>query len=494
VTCSKDVALRRSETEVLVRDSTNNEQWGPSGSDMRQIADLTYSPTDYTEIMTTLWERLEDSGKNWRHVYKGLLVIDYLLKNGSERVVQECKFRSLAIKTLGEFQYIDEDEKDQGLSVRQRAKAIMELLNDEKRLNAERQTASKNREKFGQAISSEQGFQQSHVYARGTGRSMHSTSSADRYGGGDRYGGSPYSGSSAGPSSGGGGHMRGDESSSEEEERVARRPSKRTSAAPASGAASRKTESAPDLIGFDAFASPAPQPAGAHDDLFDPRSTSAPPQPQQQIFVAPPAASASSNRIDFFGPGAMAPPATQPVQPQQQPQQPQQQTLPGNPQRLPNGNLLVQGHEITIQQYQQYMAYVQQQTASAQQPQQPPAQTMQSPAPRPSQPQKPADDDWNDFTGSSKPATAAQPLSPTTNGAQAPRPKDKFDDLLDLSSLVSGGTPSSTAAPKSNEPTLAQLQAQRQAQAQQSAYGFSQPPAGNQWGQPQQPQNNGFFF
>lgn len=484
---SKDVALRRTETEVLVRDATNNEQWGPSGSDMRQIADLTYSPTDYTEIMTTLWERLEDSGKNWRHVYKGLLVIDYLLKNGSERVVQECKFRSLAIKTLGEFQFIDEDEKDQGLSVRQRAKAIMELVNDEKRLNAERQTASKNREKFGQAISSDQGFQQSHVYARGSGRSPYSASS-DRY----SSGGGGYSGPSSGGSSPyGGTHTRTEEESSEEEERVARKPSKRSAAAAPTAAPngnSRKTESAPDLLGFDAFASPAPQPAArAHDEFFDPRSTSAPPQQQQQpsFFAPPPAASASSNRIDFFGPGATAPPAAQPAQPQAA-------QLPGNPQRLPNGNLLVQGHEITVQQYQQYLAYLQQQSAPQQQPAQVQAPVQQQPPQRTVQPQKPADDDWNDFTGSSKPATT-QPLANTNGATTAARPKDKFDDLLDLSSLGSGST-STPAAQKSNEPTLAQLQAQRQAQAQQSSYGFSQPPASNQWGQPQQPQNNGFFF
>jgi hypothetical protein len=37
---------------------------------MRQIADLTYSFQDYVEIMRTLWERIEDDGKNWRHVYK----------------------------------------------------------------------------------------------------------------------------------------------------------------------------------------------------------------------------------------------------------------------------------------------------------------------------------------------------------------------------------------------------------------------------------------
>lgn len=64
------MALRRSPTEILVRDSTSNETVPPSGQQMRQIADLTYSFQDYIEIMRTLWERIEDDGKNWRHVYK----------------------------------------------------------------------------------------------------------------------------------------------------------------------------------------------------------------------------------------------------------------------------------------------------------------------------------------------------------------------------------------------------------------------------------------
>ena len=483
------MALRRSDTEILVRDATNNEQWGPSGSDMRQIADLTYSPTDYNEIMTTLWERLEDRGKNWRHVYKGLLVIDYLLKNGSERVVQECKFRSLVIKTLSEFQFIDEDEKDQGLSVRQRAKAIMELINDEKRLNVERQTASKNRDKFGQAISSESGYMQSGIYARGSNRNG---GYADRSSSNDRYGSSTGGSPSRAPAA--------DVSSEEEEEEKPVKPV-RTRTKKTATTESPATSSQPDLLGFDAFGSQPQQ--QAQGDFFDPRGTASKPPAQQQqpnFFPQPPA----NNHIDFFGQ------SQQPQQPPQQqqfvqppPQQPQQ--MPGNPQRLPNGNLLVQGHEITVAQYQQYLQYLQQQN----QPQQPQQQQQQQQvpvmSPPPAQRSVAPEDDWNDFTGSSgvsrsaqQPMTAMTPAnggySSTPASPQQPAPpKDKFDDLLDLSSLSSGGRGTS-AAPKNSEPTLAQLQAQRQAQAQQQNGGFNGGFGQPQFGSPQPPQQNGFFF
>jgi hypothetical protein len=41
-------------------------------------------------------KRLNDKGKNWRHVFKSLTVLDYILHAGSENVVQyfRCVFSS----------------------------------------------------------------------------------------------------------------------------------------------------------------------------------------------------------------------------------------------------------------------------------------------------------------------------------------------------------------------------------------------------------------
>ena len=33
-----------------------------------------------------VWKRLNDHGKNWRHVYKSLVLLEYLIKTGSEKV------------------------------------------------------------------------------------------------------------------------------------------------------------------------------------------------------------------------------------------------------------------------------------------------------------------------------------------------------------------------------------------------------------------------
>lgn len=52
------------------------------------------------------------------------------------------------IKTLKEFQYIDEDAKDQGANVRQKAKDITNLLQDEGRLREERRARANMRDRM----------------------------------------------------------------------------------------------------------------------------------------------------------------------------------------------------------------------------------------------------------------------------------------------------------------------------------------------------------
>lgn len=59
-------------------------------------------------------KRLNDKGKNWRHVLKSLKVLDYCLHEGSELVVTWARKNVYIVKTLREFQYIDEDGRDVG--------------------------------------------------------------------------------------------------------------------------------------------------------------------------------------------------------------------------------------------------------------------------------------------------------------------------------------------------------------------------------------------
>ena len=64
--------------------------------------------------MDMLDKRLNDKGKNWRHVLKALKVLDYCLHEGSELVVTWARQSIYIIKTLREFQYVDEEGRDVG--------------------------------------------------------------------------------------------------------------------------------------------------------------------------------------------------------------------------------------------------------------------------------------------------------------------------------------------------------------------------------------------
>lgn len=146
----KNVVKNYSDAQVKVREATSNDPWGPSSTLMSEVADLTYNVVAFTEIMQMIWKRLNDDGKNWRHVYKSLVLLDYIIKTGSEKVAQQCKENFHAIKTLTSFQHIDADNKDQGMNVREKAKQLVALLSDDERLKNERAKALKAKERFAQ--------------------------------------------------------------------------------------------------------------------------------------------------------------------------------------------------------------------------------------------------------------------------------------------------------------------------------------------------------
>ncbi|KAF2621598.1 ENTH-domain-containing protein [Macroventuria anomochaeta] len=135
----KNVTKGYSAVEVKVRNATSNDPWGPVGSDMAEIAQITFNnSTDFYQVMDMLDKRLNDKGKNWRHVLKSLKVLDYCLHEGSELVVTWARKNIYIIKTLREFQYTDEDGRDVGQNVRMAAKELTSLIMDEERLRAER--------------------------------------------------------------------------------------------------------------------------------------------------------------------------------------------------------------------------------------------------------------------------------------------------------------------------------------------------------------------
>ena len=91
----------------------------------------------------------EKAAEEWRQIYKALQLLEFLIKNGSERVIDDARGHLSLLKMLRQFHFIDQNGKDQGINVRNRSKELAELLSDVERIRSERKKARANRNKFG---------------------------------------------------------------------------------------------------------------------------------------------------------------------------------------------------------------------------------------------------------------------------------------------------------------------------------------------------------
>jgi epsin len=135
--------------------------------------------------MPMIYKRFtEKAAEEWRQIYKALQLLEFLIKNGSERVIDDARSHLTLLKMLRQFHFIDQNGKDQGLNVRNRAKELADLLSDVDKIRAERKKARATRNKY-TGVEGGAGF---------------SGSSSSRYGG---FGGDETSGGGGGGEYGG---------------------------------------------------------------------------------------------------------------------------------------------------------------------------------------------------------------------------------------------------------------------------------------------------
>ncbi|KMU80137.1 epsin-3 [Coccidioides immitis RMSCC 3703] len=146
----QNAMMNYTEMEAKVREATNNEPWGASSTLMQEIANGTHSYQLLNEIMPMIYRRFtEKTAEEWRQIYKALQLLEFLIKNGSERVVDDARSHISLLRMLRQFHYIDNNGKDQGVNVRNRAQELAKLLGDVDAIRAERKKAKANRNKFG---------------------------------------------------------------------------------------------------------------------------------------------------------------------------------------------------------------------------------------------------------------------------------------------------------------------------------------------------------
>ena len=99
-------------------------------------------------VSKLMWEAIETPRPAaWRVIFKGLTLLEHLVKSGSERCVDDARNHSHLLRNLDKFNYYD-GTVDRGVGVREKSKQVVEMLQDDDRIREERQKARKLREKF----------------------------------------------------------------------------------------------------------------------------------------------------------------------------------------------------------------------------------------------------------------------------------------------------------------------------------------------------------
>lgn len=141
--------MNYTEIESKVREATTDDAWGPTGSLMQELASYTFCYDQFPELMSMLWKRmLQDNRRSWRRTYKSLILLNYLIKYGSERVITSAREHIYDLRSLENYAFIDEHGKDMGINIRHRAKALIELIQDDEKLRDERKKAKKSKDKY----------------------------------------------------------------------------------------------------------------------------------------------------------------------------------------------------------------------------------------------------------------------------------------------------------------------------------------------------------
>jgi len=139
---AKNAVMQFSDIEVKVREATSNDPWGPTSTLMAEIARATNDYQEYPKLFHRLWQRLNDV-EHVMHVQKALILVDYLLRNGAERFINDAKRRARDIAQLKRFKHYDEKNNDDAKEARNKAKLVYDLLMNDKQLAEERQKAKK---------------------------------------------------------------------------------------------------------------------------------------------------------------------------------------------------------------------------------------------------------------------------------------------------------------------------------------------------------------
>ncbi|KAE8774971.1 clathrin interactor EPSIN 1-like [Hordeum vulgare] len=122
--------------ELAVQEATNDDACVPDAKTLTSIAEAAFDIDDYWRIANVLHRRLGcvHDWKEWRPVYKALVVLEFLLTHGPEELPGDFLPDMQALRDLRGFTYTDDKGFDWGASMQRRADSVVGLLTDADRL------------------------------------------------------------------------------------------------------------------------------------------------------------------------------------------------------------------------------------------------------------------------------------------------------------------------------------------------------------------------
>ncbi|KAL5231434.1 hypothetical protein ABZP36_030210 [Zizania latifolia] len=129
--------------ELLVQEATNNEAGIPDARTLACISDATFDMDEYWRIAAVLRRRMAnaDDWKEWRPVYKALVVLEFLLTHGPDELPRDFLPEIAALRDLRGFSHVDDRGFDWGACMQRRCDSVLALLTDAERLRDARRRA-----------------------------------------------------------------------------------------------------------------------------------------------------------------------------------------------------------------------------------------------------------------------------------------------------------------------------------------------------------------
>ncbi|KAL5220091.1 hypothetical protein ABZP36_024804 [Zizania latifolia] len=129
--------------ELLVQEATNNETGIPDARTLACIADAAFDMDDCWRIAAVLRRRMARAGdwKEWRPVYKALVVLEFLLTHGPDELPRDFLPDIADLRDLRGFTHVDDRGFDWGACMQRRCDIVLTLLTDAERLRDARRRA-----------------------------------------------------------------------------------------------------------------------------------------------------------------------------------------------------------------------------------------------------------------------------------------------------------------------------------------------------------------